>query len=500
MIRRQGLRAVIATCCASAVFAAPALAGSAGPGSPGAGDPYFPGYGNGGYDVSHYDLQLRYQPADDHLQGTATIVAAATQDLTAFNLDFALTAKSVRVNGAPAQFSHDGLELTVTPTAPIAEGTQATVVVEYEGTPSAADVDGVNPWVRTSDGALAVGQPEISAWWFPGNDHPRDKATYDIAVTVPEGTEALSNGVNTRRSTLAGWTTWNWRNTEPTATYLAFMAIGQYEVLDGPGAFGQPYTTAYSEKLGPLTGPAKASIERTPEVVEYLTELFGEYPVSAQGGVVPAEGLSFALENQTRPVYSHKFFQDAANVSVVVHENAHQWFGDSVSVDTWRDIWINEGFASYSEWLWSESHGTGTAQELFDHYYNAYPADDPFWQVPPGEPGAENVFHSAVYDRGAMALHALRNVVGDEVMLDITRTWVAEHRHSTGTVEQFIELAEQKSGKQLDELFNAWLFSKGKPAVSAETGVAASAAREDVPTPPAVAEIDRAHALLHDRG
>ncbi len=498
MIRRQGLRAMIAACCASAVFAAPALAGSEGPGAPGAGDAYFPGYGNGGYDVSHYDLQLRYQPADDHLQGTATIVATATQDLTAFNLDFALTAKSVRVNGMPAQFAQNGLELTVTPPATLPKGEMATFVVEYEGTPSTADVDGFNPWVRTSDGALAIGQPEISSWWFPGNDHPRDKATYDVAVTVPDGTEAISNGVNTRNSSLAGWTTWNWRNTEPTATYLAFMTIGQYEISSKTGAFGQPFVTAYSDKLGPLTGPAKASIERTPEVVDFLTQLFGEYPFSAQGGVVPSEGLNFALENQTRPTYSHKFFQSAANVSVVVHENAHQWFGDSVSVDTWRDIWINEGFASYSEWLWSEAHGTGTAQELFDHYYNSHPADDPFWQVLPGDPGAENVFHDAVYDRGAMTLHALRSVVGDEAMLDITRTWAAEHRFSTGTIEQFIELAEQKSGTQLDEVFNTWLFTKGKPAVNPAAGVAASAARENVPEPPAVAEIDRAHEHLHD--
>ncbi|MCI2417034.1 M1 family metallopeptidase [Saccharopolyspora sp. K220] len=498
MFRRNGLRATAAACCATALLATPALAGSDGPGAPGAGDDYFPGYGNGGYDVSHYDIQLRYQPADDHLQGTTTIVAKPTQNLTAFNLDFALTPKSVRVNGMPAQFSQDGTELTVTPPEALPEGSLATFVVEYEGVPSTVEVGGLKPWIRTSDGALAVGQPEISAWWFPGNDHPRDKATFDIAITVPDGTEVVSNGVNTRNSSLAGWTTWNWRNTKPTATYLAFIGVGQYETSTKTGAFGQPLVTAYSENLGEFEGAAKASVERTPEVVEFLTGLLGEYPFEAQGGLVSSEGLDFALENQTRPTYSHLFFRYGANTSVVVHENAHQWFGDSVSVDAWRDIWLNEGFASYAEWLWSEQQGTGTAQELFDHYYASHPADDPFWQVLPGDPGAQNVFHDAVYDRGAMTLHALRNVVGDEALLDIVRTWAADKRYGNGTIEEFIALAEQRSGKQLDELFNTWLFTKGRPPVGEATGVPESAMHVAKAPPKAVAEIDRTHTLLHE--
>ncbi|MDA3628106.1 M1 family metallopeptidase [Saccharopolyspora oryzae] len=498
MFRRHGLRAAAAACCATAIFASPALAGGDGPGAPGAGDDYFPGYGNGGYDVSHYDLQLRYQPADDHLQGTATIVAKPTQNLTAFNLDFALTPKSVLVNGKPAQFSQDGTELTVTPSETLPEGSLATFVVSYEGVPSTVEVDGLNPWIRTSDGALAVGQPEISAWWFPGNDHPRDKATYDIAVTVPDGTEVVANGVNTDNSSLAGWTTWKWRTTKPTATYLAFFGAGNYEINEKTGAFGQPSITAYSDNLGELAGPAKASVERTPEVLNFLSGVLGDYPFEAQGGLVSSEGMNFALENQTRPTYSHLFFRDGANTSVVVHENAHQWFGDSVSVDTWRNIWINEGFASFAEWLWSEAQGTGTAQELFDHYYSQHPDDDPFWQVMPGDPGKDAVFDDAVYDRGAMTLQALRNVVGDEVLTDIARTWVSEKRYSTGTVEEFIQLAEQKSGKQLGDFFNTWLFTKGKPPVGEATGVPASAVKVAAAPPKAVAEIDRTHALLHE--
>lgn len=493
---RRGVRATTAACCAVAL-GAPALAADAGPGAPGIGDEYFPGYGNGGYDVGHYDVQLRYQPDQDRLSGTTTVVAEPTQDLTSFNLDFALPPSSVKVNGQDAEFTQDGTELQVTPPEVLSEGSTATFVVEYSGIPSEVDGGEVSPWIRTGDGALAVGQPRISAWWFPGNDHPRDKATFDISVAVPEGTQVVSNGVNTSTSTIGDWTTWKWRTTEPTATYLAFMAVGDYDINTREGAFGQQSITAYSAGLGELDGPARASVERTPEVLEFLSGLLGEYPVESQGGLVASEGLGFALENQTRPTYSPAFFRSGANTGVVVHENAHQWFGDSVSLDQWRDIWLNEGFSSYAEWLWSEHEGTGTAQELFDHYYAAHPADDPFWKVTPGDPGRENLFDEAVYDRGAMAVHALRNVIGDDALRDVVRTWVHIKRNSNGSVDELIDLAEQRTGRQLDRFFDAWLFTPAKPEPGPDTGIPAPERAGNPEVPAAVAQLDRTHDLLH---
>lgn len=497
---QRGWRTLAAASCAVAMWATPAAAAAEGPGAPGAGDPYFPGYGNGGYDVSHYDIQVRYQPENDHLRGTTTIVAEPTQDLTRFNLDFALNARSVLVNGEPARFRQNGLELVVTPADVLAEGDRMTVVVRYDGVPSSVEVDGTSPWLRTSDGALAVGQPEISSWWFPGNDHPRDKATYDFAITVPEGKQVLANGVRTGTSSLDGWTTSRWRLASPTATYLTFMAVGDYDVSTADGAFGQPFISAYSNGLGRLEGPAKASVERTPEVLRFLSDLLGPYPFGAQGGVVASEKMTMALENQTRPTYGKKFFEEGANLSVVVHENAHQWFGDSVAVDTWRDIWLNEGFATYASWMWSEAQGNGTAQQLFDQYYSSIPADDPFWKVTPGDPGAENVFHDAVYDRGAMAVHALRTVMGDRALLDTVRDWVKAKRGGNGTVEEFMALAEKHSGQQLDEVFRTWLFTPAKPRPGAATGVPDSAVHGPASVPRSYDEIQRTNALLHSTG
>ncbi|MEU7481479.1 M1 family metallopeptidase [Lentzea sp. NPDC042327] len=460
---RTKATAAVASAAAVTLFAGTALA--AAPGAPGAGDPYFPGYGNGGYDVSHYDIRLNYNPNGDQLSGTTTILAKATEDLTQFNLDFLLKVKTLRVNNAPASFVQDGDELVVTPRGGLRKGQDVTVVVTYADVPSQVkDHNGYTAWTKTPDGALAIGEPEIARWWFPANDHPTDKATFDVNVAVPEGVEVISNGTflgNTRQ--INGWTRWNWRSTKPQATYLTFLTIGQYELRQYAAPNGQPVFNAYSTRLGDSTDAARASVERTPEVIEFLSGNFGPYPFEAQGGVVTPD-LGYALEDQTRPTYDDAFFRRGANTYVVAHELGHQWFGDSVSVHHWRDIWLNEGFASYAEFLWSEHVGEGTAQENADFVYDSYQADDPFWQVLPGDPGADNVFHGAVYDRGALAVHALRVAVGDEKFFEVLKTWQAEKKYSDATIEEFIALAERVSGQQLDQLFQTWLFTKGKPA------------------------------------
>ncbi|GAA4001282.1 M1 family metallopeptidase [Allokutzneria multivorans] len=498
MLRKHSLRVGAAAAAAIALLAWPAAAGPNDVGAPGIGDEYYPGDGNGGYDVSHYDIRLRYQPADDKLWGTTVITAKPTQRLTEFNLDFAIDPKSVLVNNLPAKFSRTGTELKVTPAQQVHQGLLTTIVVEYEATPSTITIDGQNNWKRTPDGALAVDEPHVSAWWYPSNDHPTDKATFDVSVSVPDGTAALSNGKLAGKSSRAGWTRWNWRSTKPQATYLTFLAVGKYEVVTGTGHKGQPLVNAYGTNLGEAADAAKASIERTPEVIAFLEDYFGDYPFEAQGGVVPSSGLGFALENQTRPVYSPAFFSAGSHVSVVVHELAHQWAGDSVSVAKWRNIWLNEGFASYAEWLWSEAKGEGTAQEIFDHYYQR-PAEDPAWQVVTGDPTPAKLFDGfGVYTRGPMALHQLRNAVGLDTFKKILKTWNTDKKYGNATIEQFIALSEKISGKPLYDLFQKWLFTKGKPQLSADQSVQSKApgVRANV-VPKSIAKIEAGHRIMH---
>ncbi|WP_428951026.1 M1 family metallopeptidase [Streptomyces sp. cg35] len=459
---------------ASLLLAIPASAADFEPGASGIGDPYYPMYGNGGYDVSHYDLRLKYQPKTDLLEGTATILASSTQDLSRFNLDLGLTASEVRVNGRKAAFTKsDVQELEVTPAAGLPKGTPFTVVVKYAGKPSEVKLWGFTSWQRTPDGGVAANEPEAAAWWFPSNDHPRDKATYDVSVSVPDGTQAISNGTLQSQSSKLGWTRFNWRSSHPQATYLATLAVGRFDITTDTTADGLPVVNAYSKDLGANEGAAKASVERTTEVAEWLESVFGKYPFEALGGYVPNVPSSFALETQTRPFYSPKQFASGSNVSVVVHELAHQWYGDSVSVDNWKDIWINEGFARYSQWLWSEKEGEGTAQELADYVYAQHPADDAFWTVKPGDPGAENQFDAAVYDRGAVAIQALRNAVGEKKFFKILKGWPTAHAYGNASVSDFVSYAEKVSGKPLASLFDTWLYQPSKPAAPAARAAAA---------------------------
>ena len=494
---RRALVALVATAVTLVWTAAPAQAAPA-PGAPGLGDQYFPDYGNGGYDVSHYDIRLRYYPSTDTLTGTTTILATATQELSSFDLDFVLDTESVLVNNRPATFARQGdHELVVTPPRTLRAGQAMTVVVKYSGVPSSKVAAGFTAWEKTPDGAVAVGEPEIAWWWYPSNDHPQDKATFDVSVAVPDGVEVISNGTQPRQPTteLLGWKRWYWRSAKPQATYLTFVAIGQYGTTTDTAPNGQPVLNAYSDRLPAATlNAAKASVERTAEVIDWESSVFGPYAFEAQGGVVAPPGiLGFALENQTRPVYSDAFFRSGANMSVIVHENAHEWFGDSVSVAQWKETWLNEGFASYAEWLWSEKEGEGTAQEIFDYLYAAYPATSSIWSTKPADPGPAAIFSSAVYDRGAMALHQLRLAVGDDAFFTILRTWAADHQYGNGTTEQFMALSEQISGQDLDALFQAWLYTAAKPVVAGAPAL--TVAREPKSWP----QISRTHELLGGR-
>ena len=430
------------------------------PGADGIGDPYFPTYGNGGYDVGGYDLKLRYDPKSGRLEGSATVTATATQDLSRFNLDFAsLEASAVTVDGAAAQHSADKAELVVTPARGVARGQAFTVVVNYGGVPEALrnELLGVGGWLRTQDGGFALGQPESASTWYPVNDHPADKATFKLAMTIPDGLAALSNGVPGKQVSRDGQTTWTWTEDAPMASYLSFVMIGKYRVESAVHK-GRPIITAIPDSL-PEGGPADRSIDATGEITDYLETVFGPYPFESNGGIVVDDvRVGYALETQTRPVYGGTFFTGGVNTGVVAHEIAHQWFGDSVALERWQDIWLNEGFATYAEWLWAEHQRRSTVQAIFDGRYANFD-----WSEPPGSPGPAKLFGDAVYQRGAMTVHALRKTIGDDAFFTLLKSWTAQHAEGNATTQDFIAAAEKASGKDLDTFFQAWLFGKTRP-------------------------------------
>ncbi|MDH6572532.1 aminopeptidase N [Streptomyces sp. SAI-117] len=439
-----------------------AVLGAAAPsptGSSGAGDPYFPLAGNGGYHVGHYDLTLRYDPAGRHLDGKAVLTARATQRLTRFDLDFkGLTVTGMTVGRAKAGFRRSGQELVVTPQRALRKGERFTITVTYQGKPApVTDPDGsLDGWIPTDDGAFVAGEPQGAMTWFPANNHPTDKSSYDFTITVPQGRTAVANGVLLSRHTTHGRTTFRWRQSEPMAAYLATATVGKFTVEQFTTRNGIRVYNAVDSREAAAAAPV---LRKLPSVLEWESKLFGPYPFRAAGSIVDhAPNVGYALETQSRPVYDR-----APDLSTLVHENAHQWFGDSVSLTSWKDIWLNEGFATYAEWLYAEQHGGDSAQKTFDELY-AKPASDGLWEFPPGNPGSgANIFGTPVYARGAMTLHALRAAVGDRAFFLILRAWASGHRYGHGTTAQFERLAERVSGKDLDGLFRTWLDTPGKP-------------------------------------
>jgi LPXTG-motif cell wall-anchored protein len=504
---------------ASAAEVCPPEAGQAQPGvafTPGAagiGDAYFPLDGNGGYDVQHYDLDLAYDPASDELSGTATIDLVATQNLSSFNLDFdtrradgsdALVIGDVRVGGASAAWSLASTqiskktgqpavegapplvkdeqaepprtELTVSAGAGIGAGATVEVQVDYAGVPiTIQDAFGLAGAVHTDDGMVIVGEPRVAAVWFPSNDQPSDKATMTMSMTVPDGLDVIGNGVLVDETTEGSTSTFVYDMDKPMATYLATAVVGDYDV-NTYEQDGITYRDAVAESLDPSEAVTAADLlARNPEILDYLSQVFGPYPFTESGGIaIDIEGLGYALENQTRPIYDTTGINGPNGLDelTIVHELAHQWYGDDVSIASWSDIWLNEGFAGYTEWLWEEHMGTGSSQQHFDELYST-PADDPFWSGAVADPGAANIFNGLVYERGAMALHALRAEVGDDVFTQILRGWASENAGGNVTTAQFEAYASSVSGQDLTELFDTWLHTGGKPAEGASLGCGA---------------------------
>lgn len=442
------------------------------PGADGLGDPYYPGLGNGGYDVTRYTIELNVRANLETISGVVTVEAAAADDLSAFNLDFiGFVVKAIEVDGAPARFTRAGRELHIMPAQPLAAGAPFTVTVRYAGVPNADLPPGRSfaaGWTRYDGGVFVASEPAGAARWFPVNDHPRDKAAYTFRITVPAPYVVAANGLLQATVDEGERVTYVWQTDYPLASYLATVNIGDFSVVTEDGPAGLPLRSYFPTRLAET---APSAFARTAEMIAYFSELFGPYPFEAYGVVVADTPLFFALETQTLSLFGAEIVPRALPQSaggwsspeeVVAHELAHQWFGNSVTPYNWQDIWLNEGFATYAAALWTgHAHGADAFEEAMRDSYRAIQGRG----YTPGDPGPQQLFSQGVYLQGAWALHALRLRVGDDVFFELLRAYYDRFKYANASTADFIATAEEISGEDLTAFFDSWLYDGGAPPV-----------------------------------
>lgn len=431
------------------------------------GDPYTPQSGDPNVHIDHYDLTLDYRVGTNRLSGTAVLRGRVTDAARSIVLDLVgVRASRVRVEGEGGRsgsgsgsgsgkttgFRQTDRKLWVTPARPFAAGQEFSIAVTYAGAPRPRRSRwGTIGWEELEDGVLVAAQPTGAPTWFPCNDVPSDKATYRLTITADAGYTVVA-GRRTGRVTRGGRTTWTFDRDTPTATYLATVQIGKYVTE----AVTLGVTRGELNYPRPLAARAHADFADLPRMMAVFTEAFGPYPLEDYTIVVTADDLEIPLEAQGMAIFGANHIDGAHGAErLIAHELAHQWFGNSVGVAQWRDIWLNEGFACYAEWLWSERSGGPTAHEkaLSHHARLALLPQDLLL----GDPGPDLMFDDRVYKRGALTLHALRLTVGDEAFFDVLRAWTARFGSATATREDFTALAEEVSAAPLASLFHAWL-------------------------------------------
>ncbi|WP_076258642.1 M1 family metallopeptidase [Intrasporangium flavum] len=435
-------------------------------------DAYTPERGDPRYRVEHYDLDLDYRVTSNRLSGRATLSVRALDSVETLRVDLVgLRVGKVTVTGSPAKWTHRGDAVTVRLPRPLEAGARAEVTIAYAGTPGPTRTRwGTLGWEELAEGALVASQPTGAPTWFPCNDHPGDKATYRIAVECDSPFTVAATGVLTEARARGSRTRHVFEQAHPMATYLAAVHVGRYTehlLADVP---------LRVRLLVPVGNgsTARHDLDRLPQMVAVLSERFGPYPFPEYTVVVTRDDLDIPLEAQGMATFGVNWLRgDRRHERLVAHELAHQWFGNSLTLGTWRDIWLHEGFACYAEWLWAEAaDGVPASVNAREHHARlaALPQD-----LVLSDPGPRDLFDDRVYKRGALALHALRTHVGDATFFGLLRDWTATHADGTVSTEAFVGLAVEHAarGGALDAgsssvrgLLAAWLDERPLPELS----------------------------------
>jgi aminopeptidase N len=440
-------------------------------------DPLYPQYGNPALDVLRYSLVLSWAPEQRLLTGTATLTVRAVRPVRELSLDFsdAYTVDGATVDGAPAQPGRRGNDIVVPIGRQLPTDTRAMLVVRYSGTPRTVPMpsgrgdfpEGVGLRAAAGGEVWTMQEPYGAFTWYPANDHPSDEAVYDVAVTVPKGWAGVAHGQLIRVETGAAGDTYHWRAVDPVASYLATLAAGRYTRVDDTGPRGLPITywvrTGKDEDMLPV-------VRRSPEMLDWLEDRFGPYPFPT-AGVVLVNSIS-AMETQQmvtlgagtgdEPLGSGRI---EAYSDVLLHEYAHQWFGDTITPTNWRGMWLNEGWAMYAQWLWSVDHGDGTDGEWVKWAFGRDGLSRPV-AGPPGNPHPDHFGENNVYVGPALMLHEIHHTIGDQAFFALARDWVQTQRNQQVDRARFVAFVNRHTGRNFTALINNWLDSPTTPAPS----------------------------------
>lgn len=425
-------------------------------------DRYFPELGNAGIDVTHVDLALAWQPSDGILQGTATLDITALSPLSSFHLDFTgFTIDSLQINGQSATFSRTLDDLDITAPSVIPAG-PFQAAISYAGKPEKGKDTVGRPlgWLQTEGGAYTLAEPGGAHYWFPSNDHPSDKATYDFHIDVPTPLVAVANGKLTGTTDSTGRRTFSYQANEPMASYLALVAVGQFRIIEKTSASGLPLRSVE---------PPSWSIEGeylpvTEAMIAFYSERFGPYPFESYGLLFTDSVRNLAMETQTLSLFAAADMHGVRgdDQAFLAHELAHQWFGNAVSPIRWNDVWLNESFATYADWLWTFRDNPAGLDQLAEANRRSA-AVDRRERGTTGNPKPQYLFGRQVYNGGAIVLHALRREVGDEQFFNILQTWFTRYRYKSAGTEDFVAVATEVAGRDMDSFLSLWLDGTDLP-------------------------------------
>jgi aminopeptidase N len=394
---------------------------------------------------------MALDPAVENIEATVYISGVVTEpQQETVSLDFVgFNIADVLLDGQPVAYTRFEDKLINEPGLPFTEGQTFTISITYVGDPVERPsrfvgfAASVGMSFVDSESIYVLSEPDGARYWFPNNDHPRDKATYRFEIMVPAGLTAVANGLLIEQIENETTSTFIWEHNFPMASYLATVVVGKFERQEAVSPDGVLLRHYVNEEAQTEFAAATAELG---EAIDWMSDLFGPYPYEAFG-FVTADVSSVSLETQTMVLLADNMIGQ----TTVMHELAHMWFGNWVSLDSWQQMWRNEGFATYVQLMWENRDDPEDFELAMAAIQSAVEenSDD----FPLGNPPPAKLFSFNTYFGGALFIHALRQEMGDEAFFNGLRTYFATYGGGTASDDQFREIMEAAHGQPLDAFF-----------------------------------------------